>query len=232
MQVIQQKSLGYNLNVPVPESVEEFDRLAKEQGAALREANKNVIYRSFNAEWRNTFLHGADAEKNGDTVVREAIQGLEQLTGIERKTKVVKPEKRDAADPTKIVQEEVTGWDETEDEYESRVMAALVQRGDFKSTEEAKASYAAHAQKVADLIPFDPSKTERKSAGPKKTPNTYVEVAKAIVEATGSVENAITAFQRKTGQTVNPATLDGLAAAVWADQKAQKAKIANSYAAA
>ena len=217
MQSIEVKSLGYKLNASVPASTDEFDTLAKEIGASLREANRNVLYRSVLAEFRNTFLHGNDA----------GVEGLDKLTGIERETKVVKPEVKDA--DGKVTQEETTAWAETEDEYATRVFATLVKNGSFSSPEAAQASFAQHAQTCMDSIAFDPSKTERKSAGPKKVPQTYVDVANEIVKATGSIEAAVAAFARKTGITV-AADVAALAAAVWADQKAQRAKIAAGYA--
>lgn len=231
MQLVDIKSLGFKLTKSVPGTVEEFDQMAKETGAALREANRNVLYRSTLATFRNSFLHGADAEgTEGQPGYVPAITGLDKLTGIERNTKITKPEVKDA--DGKVTQEQVEAWDETEDDYFSRVMATLVKNGQFKSVEEAQASYLSTAQSVLDLIPFDPSKTERKSAGPKKTPNTYVEVAKEIVAATGSIENAVASFTRKTGKTPEAVTLEALAKAVWEDQKAQKKQIANQYAAA
>ena len=223
MSPIEIKSLGFKLVKQVPDSVDEFDRLAKENGAALREANRNVLYRSTLAEFRNTFLHGSDAD--GD---RPAIVGLDASTGIDRKSKITRAEERDAEN--NIIKEEQSAWAETEDEFFSRVCAELTKSGQYPSVEAAQASLASQAQTVLDSIPFDPSKTERKSAGPKKIPNTYMEVAKEIVNAKGGdVDAACAAFTRKTALEVNPKTVEALAAAVWADQKAQKAKIAASY---
>lgn len=222
MQTVQQKSLGYVLSISVPDSVEEFDRLAKEAGAALKEANKNVTYRSWNPDFRSTFLHGREA---GDGV--EAIEGLEQLTGIERKTKVIKAEQKDAEG--KITQEEVLGYGETEDEYNERVLATLVSRGDFPSLDAARAHYGQVAQSIASGIAFDPSKTERKSAGPKKTPKTYVAVAQEIVKITGSIDAACAAFAKKTGTTPTANTEEALAKAVWDVERARVKSRANEY---
>lgn len=54
--IIQNKCLGFNLSVTVPDSVEDFDKAAGKPGAALGEAIKNVIYRGWNAEFRRAFL--------------------------------------------------------------------------------------------------------------------------------------------------------------------------------
>lgn len=234
MQSTSVKSLGFKLTKQVPDSVDEFDRLAKEQGAALREANRNILYRSTLADFRSTLLHGSDEEKDSaGNVTRPKITGLEEVTGVKRKTKVTKPEQRD--DAGKVTQEEVVAWDESEDDYATRLWAELAKRGDYASPEAAQAAFESQAQSVLDAIPFDPSKTERKSAGPKKTPATYVDTAKAIVEAMGgSLEKAVEAFNKKNiaGITLAAnATLDDLAAAVWKDQAAKKKQIAQGYAA-
>jgi hypothetical protein len=232
MQTIQQKVLSHKVNIAnVPETYEEFDKAAGEAGAALREAIKNVVYRSWMAEFRNVFLHGREEEKDKDgNVTVAALPGLEELTGVKRLTKVTKPEERNAEG--KITQEEVVAYDETEDKFESRVYAELVKRGDYGTVEAAVAAFASHAQTVASAIPFDPKKTERKSAGPKTTPKTYVEIAQDIVAATGSIEAAVAAFERKTGRTGTVVSVEALAKAVWEDQKAQRKQIASGYVAA
>lgn len=232
MQQIQQDVLSQKVTLSVPESIDEFDRLAKQQGAGLREAIKNIIYRSTLPVVRDGFLHGIDEEKDANgNVTQQAIDGLDKLTGIARKTKITKPEQKN--DKGEVTQEQVEAWDESEAVYEKRVYAELAQRGDFPSVEAAVAHYAPHAQKVADLVPFDPSKSERKSSGPKKTPKTYTDAAANLIAATGSVEAAIAAFTNKTKVAVSPATAEALATAIWKDQTSQaKAKqLADQYAA-
>lgn len=229
MQSILVKCLSFDkLNYEVPSSVEEFDRLAKRAGAALDEANKNVLYRAVLNQARYAFLHGLEEEKDeAGNVVRPAIKGLEELTGVERKTKVTKPEVKDA--DGKITQEEVTAWDETEGNFEDRVYATLVQGGQFPSTEAAAASFAGLMQEVLNALPFDPQKQERSAGGPKKTPKTYIGIADALVEMAGSVEAAVEKFTAKTGRKID-ATKEALAKGIWEDQTAQKKQIAASYA--
>lgn len=229
MQTVTVKCLSFsNLNYAVPATVEEFDRLAQRQGAALDEANKNVLYRAVLNQARYGFLHGVDEEKDAaGTVTRAKIVGLEEATGIERKTKITKPEVKDA--DGKITQEEVSAWDETESNYEDRVYATLVQREAFPSVDAAIASFAPLMQSVLDALPFDPSKQERASAGPKKTPKTYFGIADALIEMAGSVEAAVAKFSAKTGRTVD-ATRDALAKGIWEDQAAQRKNIAAGYA--
>lgn len=229
MQTVQVNSLGFKLNYDVPASVDEFDRLAKRTGAALDEANKNVIYRSVLNQFRDGFLHGLDAEKDdAGNVTRDAIKGLEELTKVERKYKVTKPEIKDPA-TGKITQEEVTVWDEKEEMYKERVYATLVERGEFPSVEAAAANFLTLAQQVLSAIAFDPSKTERSSAGPKKTPKTYYGIADALIELAGTLEEATARFTKKTGRTVE-ANRDALAKAIWEDQSAQRKNIAAGYA--
>lgn len=228
MQTVSVNTLGFKLNYEVPSSVEEFDRLAKRNGAALDEANKNVIYRSVLATFRDGFLHGLDEVKDsGGNVVRSAIKGLEELTDIKRAVKVTKPEVKDA--DGKITQEEVTAWDEKEDAYKERVFATLATNGTFPSTEAAAASYQTTAQDVINAIAFDPSKTERQSAGPKTTPKTYFGIADALIEMAGSIDLAAAKFATKTGRAVE-ATREALAKGIWEDQAAQKKNIAAGYA--
>lgn len=228
MQTVQVKSFNYKLNYDVPSSVEEFDKLAKRSGATLDEANKNVLYRSVLNVFRDAFLHGLDEVKEGDTVTQSAIEGLDKLTGIERNTKITKPEVKDA--DGKITQEEVSAWAETEKDYMNRVFATLVRDGKFPSVEAAEAAYEPLAQQVISAIAFDPSKTARESAGPKKTPKTYYGIADQLIEMAGSVEDAIGRFTKKTDKSVTPADREGLAKAIWEDQASQKKAIAAGYA--
>lgn len=227
MQTTKVKSLGYELNYAVPADIEEFDRLAKYVGAALAEANKNVIYRSSLAEFRYAFIHGVEEVKDANGLVTQsAIDGLEKITGIERKTKVTKPEVKDA--DGKITQEEVLAFDEKEQEYVNRALASKVADGTFPSLEAALAGYSSLAQQIIDTIVFDPSKTER-TTGPKKTPKTYTNIAEELVKLAGSVETAVAKFNSKTGRSVDT-TLEALAKGIWEDQVAQKAAIASGYA--
>ena len=228
MQTIQVNSFGYKLNYNVPAAIEEFDALAKRVGAALDEANKNVIYRSVLNRFRDGYLHGIEASEATETEpARAAILGLDKQTGIERKFRITKPEVRDG---DKITQEEVTAWDEKEEAFKDRVFAQLVSDGKFASVEAAEAAYEPHAQAVLDAIDFDPSKTDKASAGPKKTPKTYYGIADALVEMAGSVDAAIAKFESKTGRTLAARDRDGLAKAIWEDQAAQRKNIAAAYA--
>jgi hypothetical protein len=193
----------------------------------VREGNRNILYRQTLPEFRGVFLHGRDADPEAGL---EAIKGLEEQTGITRKYVITTPA---VIDPStgNVTKEEVSKWDETEDDFHTRLIASVVARGDYPSEEAAMAAFAPFAQRCMDAVAFDPSKTERKSAGPRKTPQTYIEVAREIIGLKGgNVEEACTAFTRKTGLAVAAVSLEALAAAVWSHQRAQKKNIAASLA--
>lgn len=221
MQTTTIRSLGFKaLTKQVPSDVAEFDALAKEQGAAIREANRNVLYRSTLADFRDSYLHGSDEEKAADGITtRPAIIGLDKQFSIERKTKIKKPAVLDA--DGKTTTEAVETWDETEDEFFNRIIANLVSDKSYPSEEAAIAGLSGGAQSVLDSIAFDPSKSDRKSAGPKKTPKVYLDTAAEIVKATGSIESAIAAFSKNTGIPVTEITVEALAVAIWKDQTSQ-----------
>jgi len=83
--------LGFNLNVPVPATVEDFDAAGGEEGLALSMAISQFVYRTPASRWRNIFL-----------------QKIEEETGIKRARKL--------DDSGKEI-----GYDESEKEYWERV---------------------------------------------------------------------------------------------------------------
>lgn len=89
MKAYQNKTLGQTVTLQVPETAEEFDSLAGATGLCVKDANRNVIYRQWNHEFRKAFC-----------------DALENETGIARKTKTV-----GEGDKAKEV------FDETEAEY-------------------------------------------------------------------------------------------------------------------
>lgn len=70
MKKYQNTTLGLQIVIDVPETAEEFDKLAGRTGACVEEAVRNVIYRSVNPEFR-----------------RNLCERLEKETGIERASK-------------------------------------------------------------------------------------------------------------------------------------------------
>jgi hypothetical protein len=212
MQDITVSTLDYDLSYSVPSTPEEFDTLGKETGLCIRNAVNNVIYRSVLAEFRDTFT-----------------EKLAELTGIERRYRVVRPGQKDANGVT--VQEELTAWDETEKVYVRRVWAELsaADPEKYPTPDAARGAYASLAQEVIASILFDPSKSTRESVGPRKTPKTYVEIADRVIELSGGLEQAVAKFNAKTGNSV-PVDRDALANAIWQDQRAQAKTVASSYA--
>lgn len=176
MKSIKNNVLGIEVSMSVPETVEEFNALAKAkdgQNPCLDEAVNNVKYRGWNAEFRDIFLHGRTADAANNVA---AIDGVEQTTGIDRKTVAVEKDGKPVLKDGVAVEK----YDETEGEYFKRVCAE-------KNVE--PASFASLAQSVADQIAFDPSATERKPTAPKKLPKDILEKATAKV---GQGEEAFT----------------------------------------
>jgi hypothetical protein len=60
-------SLGQEFQLAVPESVSEYDQLAKKDGAALESAIANAIFRGYLPEWRTKF-----------------VEELEKVSGVKR----------------------------------------------------------------------------------------------------------------------------------------------------
>jgi hypothetical protein len=231
MTPIQVSSLGYDLSYSVPSTAEEYDQLAKEVGACVKSASLNVIYRSVLAELRPFFLHGVDKTdgiKNADGT-DYLFDGLEVLTGIKRKT-VPGKAKKDGTPGQEV-------WDETEDDFATRVWASLVAAGTFPSVEAARAAYATQAQDVLTHIVFDPSVQVRKSTGPKKVPKTFMAVAEIwATQAEGETPEVVQArleakaavLSKLVGRTVAANTED-LGRAVWEDQTNKREQIAAQY---
>lgn len=207
MKEIIVSSLGFDLKKAVPETVSEYDTLAKREGATLEDATNSTLYRGTFAEFRDIFLHGVEAE--GD---EPAFEGIEQITGIKRLTKTVKSAKG----------EESEVWDESEAVYFKRVCAQLGLDADA-----ARAKFADVAQTAMDRAAFDPSVRERKSAGPKTIAKRYKAIAKDAIDS-GKAEKLADLLGAKLGRAVtltddNEKNIDILARAI-ADREAAKRK--------
>ena len=196
-------SLGYDLVVQVPSTIEEYDTAAKKAGAALESAINNVLYRSTFAEFRGTF---SDA--------------IENNTGIERKTEVVNG--KDGQPKKDSDGEVVTRFTETEKVYFDRVCATLAADGKFDSPEAAAASFKDLAQSIIGGIAFDPSETERVFTGPKKIAKAYIAVAQKAHD-TGKLVHLATQLQHKLGETWKVEhTVDSVARAIAEDQRRKR----------
>jgi hypothetical protein len=171
MKEIKVKSGGVYYAINVPETVEEFDQLAKREGAALASAIDNVIYRSANAQFRSEFA---------DLVEKE--------TGIERKTKVSGTREVEDEEGNKT-EEDIVVYDESEGKYLNRVYAEL----DLELEEQRQARFQEQIEQAAEDIKFDPSERQAATKKPKKARKEYRETAEAILEAGGEEGLAKTA---------------------------------------
>ena len=199
MQTVKINSLGLIINFGVPSTVEEYDNLAKKQGACLESGIMNVLYRSTLAKFRPLL---ADR--------------IENQTSIARKTETVlgkdgQPKKDE--DGT-VVEKYI----ESEAEYLDRVCAVLVENKTFASTEAALASFGTLAQEVADTLVFDPSEKERQPAGPKKIAKAYLEVAQKAADS-GKIEALASKLATKLGNWKVDATVESVARAISEDQR-------------
>lgn len=183
MKTQQFKTLGLLVKLFVPSTVEEFDANAKRAGACLEEATNNVIYRGSLAELRDLIIHGREEVKVDGKVTVTAFKGLEDITGIARKTKKVKSGKE---------QKEVEVYDETEGEYIERVVAE-------KKVE--LTTFQSHFDAAASLVAFDASARERKPAGPKKLADKYKVIAADFISGKKSLDKFNAAMQKSIGKT-------------------------------
>lgn len=197
-------SLGFDLSVNVPDTVEAYDTLAKKQGACLESAVLNVLYRSVFAKFRSAF---ADAVENNTGITREteAVLGKDGQPKIDEETK-----------------EPVTRYTETEDKYFKRACAELVKDGQFESVEAAAASFLSLAQSTIAGIAFDPSESERQPSGPKKIAKAYITLATQAQEK-GKLDTLASQLQDKLGATWKvEATVDSVARAISEDQRRKR----------
>jgi len=211
------KTLGYEISVLVPSTVEQYDKLAGRSGSCLESAVMNVIYRSVLAEFRDTF-----------TEKLAAATGIERRTVDTGKKRKVKTENADGS--ITETEEAILVWDDTDSEaqFTKRVIATLMSRNGT-SEEETYASFQELASSVAAGILFNPAERVAASAGPKKIAKQYLDAATAII-AKGAAE----AVAAKLSALLNRAVasdLNSLAAAISDDQRRKAKELANSYTA-
>lgn len=217
MKTKEYSSLGLDVPLSVPDSVQEFDLNAKRDGACLEEAVNNVVYRSALAEFREVFLHGRKEVKdsNGNTTA-PGIDGVEQTTGISRKSVEKELTSKDEDGKPKVVDV----YDESEAVYFRRVCAQLA--ADRKQPlDEIIKSFQPLASAVAASIKFDASAEARQPSGPKKLPKSYLEAAKKVIDA-GKGDHVAALLKESLGREVT-VSVEGLAAAMQEDV-AQEAK--------
>lgn len=198
----QVNTLGFELNVNVPDTIAEYDNLAKKQGAALESAVLNVLYRSVFAKFRQQFA-----------------EAVENNTGIERLTEPTgkKVKNEDGSESS----EDQVRYTETEKVYFDRACAELVRNGQFASTEAAAASFASLAQETIGSIAFDPSESEKAPSGPKKVAKAYVTLAEKAA-ASGKLAALASQLGSKLGNWKVEATVDSVAKAIAEDQRRKR----------
>lgn len=199
-------SLGLDVQVQLPETVEEFDSLAGKVGACLQEACDNVVYRGVLAQFRSAFVNEVEKQPGAPTQLRQ--QKKDQKGNLQFETVKV-----DGVD-TQVPLMEVT---ETEGKYINRVKAEM-----NLTDEDYVARFQPIANSVASGIKFDPKASERK---PKTPPKTYLEAADSIIAKGGTFERASEKLSTKLGYPV-PATRDGIAFAIQEDQRRQRETMA------
>ena len=174
------KSLGLEVKVSVPSTMEEFDKLAKREGACLDEATNNAVYRGYLGNFRADLLHGREADAENGIA---AFKGLEEATGVERLTK--DSGKKNAKG------EAIEVYDETEEEYKDRVVAG----GRITVAE-----LQQMADELTSITAFDPSARERKPSAPKKLAEKWLTHAKAILKK-GQIEELNKRLQKQIAKT-------------------------------
>ena len=205
MKKVKYSSLGLDIELSVPATVEEFDTNAKRQGACLEEAINNVVYRGSLAEFRDIFLHGRKEEKNAEgKVVVTAIKGIDDITGIPRKEiPVMKDGKQVVRDGSPVT---IYDPEDSEAKYFKRVLAQLGKEA---------SAFQDHANAVAAALTFDASATEKKPAGPKKLAQKYKDVATLFLTGKKDLAKLQKAFAKDlNGKQFVPVTKDDKGAAV------------------
>lgn len=220
MQTKEFSSLGLSVPLLVPQSVEEYDANAKRVGACLSEAINNVVYRGCLADFRDLFLHGQDEVKDEQgKVIKPAVKGVEQITGIKRKveTKTLASKDEDGKAKTTEV------WAESEAVYFKRVCSELKLADD-----QVTAKFQPLATEVAKLVKFDASETERKPSTPKGPPKKYLEYAEKAIAGgkAGALAKKLSKLLGRPVVLTNDAAKDKeiLALAIKADMDAEAAR--------
>lgn len=228
-------SLSFTL--PVPETIEEFDALAKKPGAGLKSAVDNEIYRGVNADVRATFC---------EELEKHFVEKYPDHVELKRKTKDSGRKKK-----TEGVEEPVMVYAEAELEYVKRALAVL---GTIEDREVPVTEYQfildsimLMTEKVKDeagneieqlLIRFDPSRAERSERGPKTVPKVYIKAAEQLIAAgafdrfTANHGLAYTPAEGASEADILAAKTDLVARKIQALEEAERAKIdlANKYA--
>ena len=185
----------------------------------LEEAKANIVYRSMNPDTRFLFLHGRSQEEVDAAAKATPPKTLLLITGVEqavetmtedvtdvaalamkyadgevaqsfsRRTKVSKNKKGEVR--KNDAGEEITSFDEPEEQYYNRVIAGLVAAKKFASEDAVRAHFQPLIASIANEVPFDIMAGPREARGPKKLAAKYkLAAAKVIVAGTLDSLNA------------------------------------------
>lgn len=198
------KSLGLDVVVSVPATPEEFASLG---GDVMKEANNNVLYRSFLAELRDRFT-----------------ERLSAFTEIKRATK-----------PGNKKKDETIGkdvWAESEGKFVDRVLAETeteIEAYKDLMEEALKGGYTPTGETapVSPLV-FDPKAPDKSEGGPKTPAKTYLKAADEVIAA-GNADKVAANLGKILNREV-PATQEGIAGAIRDAENAEKKQLANKYA--
>jgi len=161
------KSLGVELSISVPATADEFDKLAKREGACVDEANSNVLYRSFLTESRGAMIEGFFAENE------DGSQGACLFEGYANRFGAVRKRKQKDSGKKKKDGSPILTWDEGEEDYLEYIRAE-------KNVSDSE--FAADCTTLAALIAFDPAKTVSVTK-PKALAAEYLENGKKLFAA-------------------------------------------------
>jgi len=207
------KSLGLNVVVSVPESVDEYNQLAGTTDAALNDATDSTVYRSVLNVFREAVV-AAIAEDTGTARIVKYKLDAEGNPVLDDETK-----------------EKIVDTEESAGAYMRRVAGDSPEK--FQSI----------ADSVAKTLVFDPKVKERAAAGPKDLAKRYKEAAQGIIDAGLEVAQAVASelaskhsivvevftTEDADGETIidQPKTIESLGNAIRVDQT--KVNLASQY---
>lgn len=207
MQDRKYRSLGFDVVISVPSTVEENDQLAGRANATLEDAVDNVVYRS----------------RGGLPTFRELLAaGVEKETGIAREAVAVMTKGTETEPSKQKLDDEgnpLFKYTESESDYIDRVLA---------KTGRTRESFVNVAAEAAKSVKYDPKASERGEAGPKTPPKSVYEQVDAIIAA-GSATSVAASLGTLLGRTVET-DRDSLAKGIHEYQLNEMRKIKNTFA--
>lgn len=210
-------SLGIDITISVPETIDEFNALdTTRPNAALDESINNVIYRDTLADFRDIFSAAVAKET---TIARKQEQKKDSKGVLVTEKVKVKNE-----DGTESETEQPVMVDtETDAKYFSRVCSELgVEPTAFQTL----------AEKIAADLKFNPQATERATKQPSKVAEVYLKAARDII-AKGVQQAVALKLAELVGAAVEP-TEESLGRAIQLNEARKRAaaqkQVAATYA--